>query len=134
MIASLCLLSVRRSAEQCLAVSCTWVLTWEQVGIDKRPQQTATNYETDDPDQHNVIKRSTMVALEGPLSHSVAASLLKVSSSCTVDCQLLLAPRGSSECFVMFHCHRCSHCFCISHLFLLIDISNDKSSKQGDER
>jgi hypothetical protein len=34
MIASLCLLSVRRSADQCLAVSCTWVLTWEQVGID----------------------------------------------------------------------------------------------------
>jgi hypothetical protein len=34
MIASLCLLSVRHSAEQCLAVSCTWVLTWEQVGID----------------------------------------------------------------------------------------------------
>ena len=35
-------------------------------------------------------KISTMVDLEGPLLHSVAASLHKVSS-CTVDCCLLLA-------------------------------------------
>ena len=35
-------------------------------------------------------KISTMVDLEGPLLHSVAASLHKVSS-CTVDCRLLLA-------------------------------------------
>jgi hypothetical protein len=33
---------------------------------------------------------STMVDLEGPLLHSMAASLHKVSS-CTVDCRLLLA-------------------------------------------
>ena len=35
-------------------------------------------------------KISTMLDLEGPLHHSVAASLHKVSS-CTVDCRLLLA-------------------------------------------
>jgi hypothetical protein len=35
-------------------------------------------------------KISMMVDLEGPLLHSVAASLHKVSS-CTVDCRLLLA-------------------------------------------
>jgi hypothetical protein len=48
---------------------------------------------------------STMVDLDGPLPHSVAASLHKVSISCNVGCRLLLTPRGGSERFVVFHCH-----------------------------
>jgi hypothetical protein len=64
-----------------------------------------------------------MVDLDGSPPHSVAVSFHKVSISCNVDYRLLLTPRGGSERFVVFHRHWPSHCFCISHHFLLLDIS-----------
>jgi hypothetical protein len=86
--------------------------------------QNSSQFHFQQLQQHpKCTKISTMVDLEGPLPHSVAASLHKVSSSCSVDCRLMLTPRGGSECFVMFHCHWPSYCFCTSHHFLLLNIS-----------
>jgi hypothetical protein len=60
-------------------------------------------------------KISTMVDLEGPLLHSVAASLHKVSN-CTADCRLLLALAALIVFVVFQHCHW-SHCSHSSHLW-----------------
>jgi hypothetical protein len=46
-----------------------------------------------------------------------------------------VACAGGSDRFVMFQHYHWSHCFGISHLFLLLDIADDgESNKQEEER
>jgi hypothetical protein len=80
MIASLCLLSVRRSAEQCLAVSCTWVLTWEQVGIDTKtsPPKRKSRYLykfRNQSNSRNLNPRRVRRLGRRPLGHMVIQSI-----------------------------------------------------------